>query len=115
MGINLKIGSNPTDSKEVRAMSNLKFECELFFLNVYLIRELIRNHETTEQIWTEMMLGVLKWDWRISERSERPGFSSFLVTFFFSFHKEKKKVTKNIDMKEKFLLKNKLEGQLVTL
>jgi hypothetical protein len=33
---------------------------------------------------------------------ERPGFSSFLVTFFFSFHKEKKKVTERFDIKEEF-------------
>jgi len=95
--------------KEVLAMPHFNFECEHFFLNAHLIRELTRTHETTEQIWTEMMLGVLKWDWRIRERSERPGFSSFLVTFFFSFHKEKKKVTKRFDMKEKFYIKNKLE------
>ena len=56
------------------------------------------------------MLSLLKWDWRIRERSERPGFSSFLVTFFFSFHKEKKKVTKKFEIKKKFYLKNKLEG-----
>jgi argininosuccinate synthase len=40
--------------------------------------------------------------WRIREQSERSGFSSFLVTFFFSFHKEKKKVTKRFEIKEKF-------------
>ena len=39
---------------------------------------------------------------RIRERSDRPGFSSFLVTFFCSFHKEKKKVTKRFEIKEKF-------------
>jgi hypothetical protein len=33
---------------------------------------------------------------------ERPGFSSFLVTFFFSFQKEKKKVTKRFEIKEEF-------------
>jgi hypothetical protein len=38
---------------------------------------------------------------------ERPGFSSFLVTFFFSFHKEKKKVTKRFEMKEELELKSK--------
>jgi hypothetical protein len=36
---------------------------------------------------------------------DRPGFSSFLVTFFFSFHKEKKKVTKRFEMKEELELK----------
>ena len=38
--------------------------------------------------------------WRFRERSERPGFSSFLVTFFFSLHKEKKKVTERFEIKE---------------
>jgi hypothetical protein len=33
---------------------------------------------------------------------ERPGFSSFLEPFFFSFHKEKKKVTKSFEIKEEF-------------
>jgi len=36
---------------------------------------------------------------------ERSGFSSFLEPFFFSFHKEKKKVTNRFEMKEKFKLK----------
>jgi hypothetical protein len=36
---------------------------------------------------------------------DRPGFSSFLEPFFFSFHKEKKKVTKRFEIKEKFKLK----------
>jgi len=31
-----------------------------------------------------------------------------LVTFFFSFHKEKKKVTKNFEIKEKLKLKKNL-------
>jgi len=34
-----------------------------------------------------------------------PGFSSFLVTFFFSFHKEKKKVTEKFEIKEELNLK----------
>jgi hypothetical protein len=38
-------------------------------------------------------------------KCDRPGFSSFLVTFFFSFHKEKKKVTERFEIKEKFNLK----------
>jgi hypothetical protein len=46
-----------------------------------------------------------KTPWRIREWNDRPGFSSFLVTFFFSFHKEKKKVTKRFEMKEKLKLK----------
>jgi hypothetical protein len=37
--------------------------------------------------------------------TDRPGFSSFLVTFFFSFHKEKKKVTERFEMKEELKLK----------
>ncbi len=37
----------------------LKFECEHSFCNAHLIRELIGAHETTKQVWTEMMLGVL--------------------------------------------------------
>ena len=45
--------------------------------------------------------------WRIREQSERSGFSSFLVTFFFSFQKEKNKVTKNFEIKEKLKLKMK--------
>ena len=45
--------------------------------------------------------------WRIREQSERSGFSSFLVTFFFSFQKEKKKVTKRFEIKEKLKLKMK--------
>ena len=44
---------------------------------------------------------------RIREQSERSGFSSFLVTFFFSFQKEKKKVTKRYEIKEKLKLKMK--------
>ena len=43
--------------------------------------------------------------WRIREQSERSGFSSFLVTFFFSFHKEKKKETKRFEIKEKLKFK----------
>jgi len=39
-------------------------------------------------------------------KCDRPGFSSFLVTFFFSFHKEKKKVTKRFEMKEELELKS---------
>jgi hypothetical protein len=31
---------------------------------------------------------------------DRPGFSSFLEPFFFSFQKEKKKVTKRFEIKE---------------
>jgi hypothetical protein len=42
---------------------------------------------------------------RIREQSDRPGFSSFLVTFFFSLHKEKKKVTKRFEIKEESYLK----------
>jgi len=38
-------------------------------------------------------------------KCDRPGFSSFLVTFFFSFHKEKKKVTKRFEIKEELKLK----------
>ena len=37
----------------------LKFECEYSFCNAHLLRELIGGHETTKQVWTEMMLGVL--------------------------------------------------------
>ena len=37
----------------------LKFECEHSFCNAHLIQELIGAHETTQQVWTEMMLGVL--------------------------------------------------------
>jgi hypothetical protein len=37
----------------------------------------------------------------------RPGFSSFLEPFFFSFHKEKKKVTKKFEIKEELELKSK--------
>ena len=37
----------------------LKFECEHSFCNAHLLRELIGAHETTKQVWTEMMLGVL--------------------------------------------------------
>ena len=36
---------------------------------------------------------------------DRPGFSSFLEPFFFSFQKEKKKVTKSFEIKEKLKLK----------
>ena len=39
---------------------------------------------------------------RIREQSDRSGFSSFLVTFFFSFHKEKKKVKEKFEIKEEF-------------
>ena len=92
-GINLKI--NPAYTKEYRAMPNLKFEYEHFFLNAHLIRVLPSTHETTKQIQTEMMLGVFKQDWRIRELSERPGLFSFFGTFiFFSLHKEKKKEPK---------------------
>jgi hypothetical protein len=42
---------------------------------------------------------------RFREWSDRPGFSSFLVTFFFSFHKEKKKVTKRFEIKEELKYK----------
>jgi hypothetical protein len=38
-------------------------------------------------------------------KCDRPGFSSFLVTFFFSFHKEKKKVTERFEIKEELKLK----------
>ena len=37
----------------------LKFECDHSFCNAHLLRELIGAHETTKQVWTEMMLGVL--------------------------------------------------------
>ena len=37
----------------------LKFECEHSFCNAHLLRELIGAHETTKQVWTDMMLGVL--------------------------------------------------------
>jgi transposase len=37
----------------------LKFECKHSFCNAHLLRELIGAHETTKQVWTEMMLGVL--------------------------------------------------------
>jgi hypothetical protein len=51
------------------------------------------------------------WDLKMSllgdRLHERPGFSSFLVTFFFSFHKKKKKVTKRFEMKEELEFKNK--------
>jgi hypothetical protein len=40
-------------------------------------------------------------------KCDRPGFSSFLVSFLFSFHKENKKVTKRFEMKEKLELKSK--------
>jgi hypothetical protein len=40
-------------------------------------------------------------------RNDRPGFSSFLVTFFFSFHKEKKKVTEKFEIKEEIEIKKK--------
>jgi hypothetical protein len=84
----------------------LKFECKHSFCNAHLLRELIGAHETTKQVWTEMMLGVLitgldARTWRIREQSERSGFSSFLEPFFFSFHKEKKKVTERFEIKEK--------------
>ena len=46
--------------------------------------------------------------WRIRERSDRSGFSSFLVTFFFSFQKEKKKVTERYEIKEKLKLKRNI-------
>jgi len=36
----------------------LKFECEHLFCCAHLIRELIGVHETTKQVWTEIMLGV---------------------------------------------------------
>ena len=36
---------------------------------------------------------------------DRPGFSSFLEPFFFSFQKEKKKVTYSFEMKEELKLK----------
>ena len=29
------------------------------FCNAHLLRELIGAHETTNQVWTEMMLGIL--------------------------------------------------------
>ena len=80
-------------------------------MNAHLIRELTRTHETTEQIWTEMMLGVLKWDWRIpfdpaQEPAERTSGFSFFGTFtFFSLHKEKKKSNKEIWNKRKILFK----------
>ena len=100
----------------------MKFEYEDPFLNEHLIRELTRTLETREQIRTEMMQGLLKGDWRIpldtgqtdvptrgpAERTS--GFLFFFGPFFFSFHKEKKKGSKRFDMKEKFYLKNKLEG-----
>lgn len=94
--------------KEVLAMPHFNFECEHFFLNAHLIRELTRTHETTEQIWTEMMLGVLKWDWRIPFDSSS-GTSSANVRVSFLYIKKRKKVTKRFDMKEKFYIKNKLE------
>ena len=37
----------------------LKFNCKHSFCNAHLIRELIGAHETTKQVWTEMMLNVL--------------------------------------------------------
>jgi transposase len=37
----------------------LKFECKHSFCSTHLIRELIGAHETTKQVWTDMMLGVL--------------------------------------------------------
>ena len=37
----------------------LKFECKHSFCNAHLLRELIGAHETTKQVWTDMMLGVL--------------------------------------------------------
>jgi hypothetical protein len=40
-------------------------------------------------------------------KCDRPGFSSFLEPFFFSFHKEKKKVTKRFEIKEKLESKSK--------
>jgi len=40
-------------------------------------------------------------------KCDRSGFSSILEPFFFSFHKEKKKVTKRFEMKEKLELKSK--------
>jgi hypothetical protein len=46
--------------------------------------------------------------WRFREQSDRPGFSSFLVTFFFSLHKEKKKVTVRFEIKEELKLKRNL-------
>ena len=36
---------------------------------------------------------------------DRPGFSSFLEPFFFSFQKEKKKVTERFEIKEELKLK----------
>jgi len=45
---------------------------------------------------------------------DRPGFSSFLVTFFFSFHKEKKKVTKRFEIKEKLKLKKNWFFEFIT-
>jgi len=38
-------------------------------------------------------------------KCDRPGFSSFLEPFFFSFHKEKKKVTERFEIKEELKLK----------
>ena len=43
--------------------------------------------------------------WRIREWNDRSGFSSFLVTFFFSFQKEKKKVTERFEIEEELKLK----------
>ena len=37
----------------------LKFKYKHSFCNAHLLRELIGAHETTKQVWTEMMLGVL--------------------------------------------------------
>jgi hypothetical protein len=41
-------------------------------------------------------------------KRECPGFSSFLEPLFFSFQKEKNKVTKNFEIKEKLKLKRNL-------
>ncbi len=40
-------------------MPYLKFECKHSLCNAHLLRELIGAHETTKQVWKEMMLGVL--------------------------------------------------------
>jgi hypothetical protein len=72
----------------------------------------VSNHSAKKKIvqFKVSILGnyrVVQYPGGFREWSNRPGFSSFLVTFFFSFQKEKKEVTKRFEIKEELeLIKN---------
>jgi len=62
--------------------------------NYFRTQQVIQNSGGFPSIW-ELKMSLLG-----DRKCECPGFSSFLVTFFFSFQKEKKKVTERFEIKE---------------